>query len=642
MAGRRLRALALGLLLVSSLEAPTQDKERDEAKAKAKEAAENPLDFDRSIRGHLQNFCYRCHSEEKKKGGIVLTRDENPRLIAQNRKVWQAALEKVEAGEMPPEGERKPTDLQRKHLVEFIRKTLGSLDCDRPRDPGKPSLRRLNRAEYDNSIRELTGLDLRLAEGFSPDPTGYGFDTIGEALALSPVLVEQYHDAARKLLAELVGRKEAHPEAYRKVFFARPGGGLGERQAARQVVERFALKAFRRPADPALVDRMLALYDRARARGEDHETGVRPMLAAVLLSPRFLVRIESSRPGVEGAYPVDDYDLASRLSFFLWSGPPDDELLALAARGALGAPEVLEAQARRMLGDPRSRALAENFIAQWLGLRGLASHRPDPKKFPGFGESLRAAMQRELELFLGEIVREDRPLTDLVDADYTYVNEELARHYGLEGVRGPGMRRVALPDRRRGGVLTSAAVLMIQSDAERTNVPRRGNYIAGAILGAPPPPPPPDVPALEDSRVEGKPQTLRQVLEAHRKNPDCRGCHSKIDPLGFGLENFDAIGRWREREEGGPIDASGELPNGKRFDGPVELKRHLVERRDEFVRTLAENMIIYALGRGLALEDECVVRDARKAAASGGYRFSSVVLTLVRSFPFRHRRNPDF
>jgi mono/diheme cytochrome c family protein len=632
--------VAAALLLVPPLALRAQE-DKDKAKALAEEAAKNPLDFDRSIGGLFRTHCYRCHNDEKRKGDVNLARDENPRMIARNRKLWLTVQEVLEQEQMPPKKEKQPTPEQRKNLIEFLKKTL-TLDCDRVRDPGKPSTRRLNRTEYNNSILELTGLALHLADDFSPDATGYGFDNIGEVLAVSPVLIEQYHQAAQRLLSELIDQKGAHPEAHRRVFFVQPSKELAEREAARRIVERFALKAFRRPADPALIDKLLGLYDRARTAGGGHEASVRPMLTAILISPRFFMRIESARPAVEGPYPVDDYDLAARLSYFLWSGPPDDELLGLAGRGALGSAEALEAQARRLLADPRSQALVENFFGQWLQLRGLATHKPDAKRFPGFTESLRAAMQQELSLFLGEVIRRDRPLTELVDADYTYVNEELARHYGMEGVRGGEMRRVALKDRRRGGLLTSAAVLMIQSDPERTNVPRRGNYIAGSILGSPPPPPPPDVPSLDASRAEGKVQTLREVLEAHRSRPECAGCHSKIDPLGFGLENFDAIGRWRDLEAGAPVDASGVLPGGRSFRGPLELKAILVERRDEFVRTMAANLLIFALGRGLQLEDECVLRDVQKAAAADEYRFSSVVLAITRSFPFRNRRNPDF
>lgn len=621
-----------------------KEKEKADAKAKADAAAKDPLSFDRSIRGLMEKSCWGCHNDEKQKGDVNLTRDQNPRMIAQNRKLWQTVLEVVESRQMPPKKSDRPlADADRKKIVEFVSKTLGTLDCGDSRDPGKPVIRRLNRTEYDNSVLELTGLNLKIAEDFSPDATGYGFDNIAEALALSPVLVEQYHQAALKLLAEVVDKKSVHADAYRKVFVAQPSKDLPEREAARRVVERFAFKAFRRPADPAFVDKLLGIYDKARSKGEAHEAAVRPMLQAVLISPRFLVRIESARPDVKGPYPVDDYDLAARLSFFLWSAPPDDELLALASKKALSSPGALEAQTKRLLADPRSRALADNFIGQWLQLRGLAAHKPDAKVFPQFTDTLREAMHEELSLFLGEVVRQDRAVTELIDADHTYVNEELARHYGIPNVRGKEMRRVALTDQRRGGVLTSAAVLMIQSDPDRNNVPRRGNYIAGAILGSPPPPPPPNVPSLDESKAAGdKPQTLRQRLEVHRSKPECQGCHSKIDPLGFSLENFDAIGRWRDEETGAPVDASGVLPSGQTFKGPVELKKILLGRKDDFVRTMAENMLIYALGRGLQLEDECVIRDVQKAAAAGEYRFSTMVLTIVTSHPFRHRKNPDF
>jgi hypothetical protein len=565
------------------------------------EKKEPPLSWDRSIQPLFRKHCWSCHDADKRKGEIDLTRDQNPRLIAQNRKTWQIALQVLESGEMPPKKAGQPKDEERGRMVEFLKKTLGNVECKDDRDPGKPVVRRLNRVEYDNAVLALTGLDLRLADDFSPDASSYGFDTIAEALAMSPVLVEQYHAAANKLLDRL-----------------RP---LPE-------VEAFATKAFRRPVDPDFLSKLKEL---------EKKGGRRPALLAVLISPRFLMRIEKTKD-VAGPYLVDDYDLASRLSFFLWSGPPDDVLLELASKGGLRTPEAVEAQARRMLADPRSRALAENFIGQWLQLRGLAAHKPDSKVFPGFTESLRTSMKRELDLFLGEVIQKDRPLTELIDADFTYLNEELGAHYGIP-VKGAEMRRVSLPDRRRGGLLTSAALLMLQSDPDRNNVPRRGNFVAGAVLGAPPPPPPPDVPPLED--VKGEAATLRERLELHRKNPECASCHAKIDPLGFGLENFDAIGRWREVEAGKPVDASGTLPNGRSFKGPVELKKIILERRDDFTRTLTENMLIYALGRGLQLEDECVTRDALKAAAAGEYRFSTVVLTIVKSHPFRHRRNPD-
>ncbi len=292
-----------------------KDKEKDEAQARAKLAAESPFDFDRSIRTLLNKYCYRCHNEEKKKGNINLARDENPRLIFENPKVWTTAVEALEGKAMPPKKELQPSDADRKLLVEFLNKTLNSLDCEHPRDPGKPSVRRLNRTEYDNSVRDLTGLDLHLAEDFSPDASSYGFDNIGEALALSPVLVEQYHDAARKVLVELIDHKDRHPELYNRAFFAT---GADEKAAAKQIAERFATRAFHRPADSAFVERLVGVYEKARAKGQGFEAAVRPMLTAVLISPRFLLRIETARPDVKGPYPIDDYDLASRLSYFLW------------------------------------------------------------------------------------------------------------------------------------------------------------------------------------------------------------------------------------------------------------------------------------------------------------------------------------
>ena len=594
---------------------------------------EDPMSMDRSVRPVLQRLCYRCHNAEKQKGGVNLAKDENPRLIAENRKTWLVALEMIETRQMPPEDATQPNDEQRKQLIDFVKKTLNNLDCAKIAEPGRPTVRRLNRVEYDQAVIDLTGVDLDLAADFSPDANAHGFDNNAEALALSPVLVEQYHAAARKLLDAV----EKNPAAKERVY----GKEAADRDGARRALDRFATRAFRRPADPAFVDKVLALYDKARGKGEPHAAALRPMFLAVLISPRFLMRIEADRPDAKGAYPLDPYDQASRLSFFLWSGPPDDVLLAAAAKNELATPAQLEAQARRMLADPRGRALAENFVGQWLQLRALATHKPDPKVFPEFTESLRAAMKRELELFLDEVVRRDRPLTELLDADYAYLNEELAKHYGIEGVKGPEHRRVALTDRRRGGLLTTGAVLMLQSDPDRSNIPRRGNYIAGSILGVPPPPPPPDVPPLEETKATATAVTLRQRFELHRSKPDCANCHSKIDPLGFGFENYDAIGRWREKDAGAAIDASGTMPSGKKFSGPAELKAILTGRREEFARTLSENLLIYALGRSLQLEDECVVRDGLESARADGWRFSAAVYAVVRSHPFRHRRNPE-
>ena len=602
----------------------------------------DPLSFDRSIRGLLQRYCYRCHNADEASGDINLAADENPALIVRNRSTWLTAAEMIQSGQMPPDDARQPDDDERELILQFLEQTVSDVDCQQLREPGRPTIRRLNRTEYDNAIRYLTALDLRLAEDFAPDATSYGFDNIGDALSLSPVQVQQYHSAAQRVVTALTDGAAEHAAARRRVYFISPGDGVSDREAARRIIERFARRAFRRDVDSALIQSLLALYDAARSEDESHEAAVGHLLTAVLISPRFLMRIEQARPDADAAYPVDAYDLASRLSFFLWSAPPDDALLELAERGELSNLDALESQTLKMLGDQRSDALIDNFFGQWLRLRELDAHQPDPQQFPEFDEALRQSMRQEVRALLSEVVRGDRPLTDLIDADYTYVDQRLAKHYGLADVQGESLRRVPLTDRRRGGLLTTAAVLMLQSDPTRVNVPRRGNYVAATILGTAPPPPPPDVPPLEQAAAADQQLTLREIFEKHRENRECASCHEKIDPLGFGLHNYDAIGRWRDEEGGKPVDASGVLPDGRAFDGPIELKQILLERRDELVRTMSEQLLVYALGRGLEYYDECVVQDAVKAAQENDYRFSALVLEIVSSYPFRHRKNPEF
>lgn len=606
--------------------------------------AEELPSWDRMIRPMFRSYCYRCHNDEKQKGNINLEEVENPRLIMEGRKTWLTVVNVLREKKMPPEDSSKPKDDERAKMLEFVTKTLDSLDCSKLNDPGKPIARRLNRNEYNNCVSDLFGLDLRPADDFPPDKTGYGFDNIGDVLTMSPVLVEQYYTAANGVLDEIVpekGKRDASRDAaYERVYVAHPEPGMSWGKAARQIVERFATRAFRRPVEPQRVDRLMTLFDKAREKGLDFDHAVRPMLAAVLISPHFLFRIEQQQEGGE-PYLVDDYDVAARLSFFLWSGPPDQTLYDLAAAGKLSKPDAVREQAKRMLADPRSVALAENFIGQMLQLRTLDDHQPNARSFPQFTEALRDAMTREVTMLAAEVIRNDRPITELLDADYTFLNQTLAEHYGIDGVTGSEMRRVRLKDRRRGGVLTSAAILTLTSDPQRTNIPRRGNYVAGVILGDPPPPPPPDVPPLEDSRLPGKTLTLRQMLEEHRRDPECASCHARIDPLGFSLQNFDAVGRWQDEREGHKIDASGELPGGRKFVGPVELKAILLERKDGIARTLAERMLIYAMGRGITWSDECAIRNAVLMLQHNEYRFSAMVEAIVISTPFRYRRNPD-
>lgn len=608
----------------------------------------DPLSFDRNIGGLLNRYCYRCHNEDDANGEVDLAKDKNPRLIFDNAVVWRRALQQIESEQMPPEDAKQPTKDERELIVRFLRETLDRLDCDGEIDPGHPMVRRLNRVEYDRSIRFLTGLDLDIAKSFPPDATSYGFENIAASLTLTPRQVEQYYDAAQKVVTSLLQSKDLssddadEPKGYARVFFANASDVGSQRAAAEKIMERFATRAFRRPVETDWLAKLLKIYDRAREQGKEHDLAIGDMITAVLISPRFLMRYENNQPDNDGVYRVDDFELASRLSFFLWSAPPDDRLLELASQGGLHEPARLNEQIDRMLDDPRSVALVEQFFAPWLQFNAVREHKPDQKAFPGFGDELHVAIAEEPAMMIAEMIREDRRITDLIDSNYTYLNRSLAEHYGIEGVSGEAMQRVELVDRRRGGVLTTAALLMAQADPARTNVPRRGNFIAAAILGTPAPPPPPDVPELTEPEGSDRPLTLRERLEQHRSDAQCASCHAKIDPLGFGFENFDAIGRWRDEEVGKPIDASGEFPTGESFKDVIELKDILVERKDEFAKTLTTQLMIYALGRGPIAKDACVVEEVLEAARQNDYRFRTFVKAIVQSGPFQYRRNPEY
>jgi len=466
-------------------------------------------------------------------GDVDLAKDSDIGLMRQNTLTWQTALNLIRDEEMPPADAEQPSKGDRELIAKFLDQTLNSLDCETDKDPGPSVIRRLNRPQYDNSILSLTTLDLRLAESFPADASSYGFDNISASLTLSPLQVEQYYAAAKTVVSEILKSKDSpSPQAYQLVL----AGAKPDRDSAREIMSRFAYRAFRRPVKDAWIDRLMQIYDRSLDQKVSHDDAVGNMLSAVLISPRFLMRAEATKPDQDDAFAIDNFDLASRLSFFLWSGPPDDELLQLAISNRLSGKKVLSEQVHRMLIDPRSDALIDQFFASWLQITGLPSRRPDAESFPAYSDELHQAIVEEPKRLLAEIVRKNRSITELIDARYTYVNEDLAKHYQLDGITGETMQRVSLKDRRRGGLLTSAALLMAQADPGRTNVPRRGNFVATTFLGTPSPPPPPDVPELEDAANADKPMTLRQRLEQHRSNAQCATCHSKIDPLGFGLK----------------------------------------------------------------------------------------------------------
>ncbi|HXI26946.1 MAG TPA: DUF1592 domain-containing protein, partial [Vicinamibacterales bacterium] len=423
------------------------------------------------------------------------------------------------------------------------------------------------------------------------------------------------------------------------IFTCHPDHAAQEPACARTILAALAQRAFRRPVTKDDVDPLYAFYDRARRGGSDFETGVQAALEAMLVSPEFLFRIERDPAPAQNAaaHRISDLELASRLSFFLWSTLPDQPLLDLAERGALQDPQVLERQVRRMLDDPRADALVSNFVGQWLQLRNVDTVRPDPVIFP-FDEALRRSFLTETTLFVSSIFHEDRSLLDLLSADYTFVNQRLAEHYGIPRVYGSQFRRVTVADVNRRGLLGQGSMLLVTSYPNRTSVVQRGKWVLETLLGNPPPPPPPDIPELK-AAPHGTLLSAREQMQAHRTNAVCAACHARMDPIGFALENYDGVGRWRGEDAGAPIDASGTLPDGTTFDGPAGLSRLLQTRyRDDFVRTATEKLLTYALGRGVDYYDYPAVRAIARDAARDNYRISSWVLAVVKSVPFQMRR----
>jgi hypothetical protein len=426
----------------------------------------------------------------------------------------------------------------------------------------------------------------------------------------------------------------------RRIFVCEPGKSGDEEGCAKRILSTVMRRAYRRPVTESDLRVPLKFYKDARAGG-GFEAGIELALCSVLVSPEFLFRVEQDPAGVapNTAYRISDLELASRLSFFLWSSIPDDELLDAAIRGKLKTPAVLEQQVRRMLADRRSSVMVTNFAEQWLYLRNLASMTPDMRLFPDFDDNLRQAFRQETELFFDSIMREDRSVLDLLSANYSFVNERLAKHYGIPNIYGSRFRRIEFgPDSVRGGLLRQGSVLMVTSYATRTSPVIRGKWILDNILGVPPPPPPPAVPALKENTGVGKALPMRARLAQHRADPACAGCHKLMDPVGFSLENYDAVGRWRTVEESTPIDASGGLPDGRTFEGVSGLQKALLSRPELFAGTLSEKLLTYALGRGVEPYDAPSVRKIVQEARAKDFRFSSVILGIVNSTPFQMRR----
>jgi len=694
----------------------------------------------------LKAHCFACHGDGKKKAGLSFDKYADDAGVLADRKTWDTVRQMLTAREMPPPDRPKPKPADIDAVANAIQSLFDRHDATAPPNPGRVTIRRLNRTEYNNTIRDLVGVDFKPADDFPADDVGYGFDNIGDVLSVSPLLLEKYLAAAEQILdraiviadpptpakrvydsirtnstttateigktvsfdagtykvrwtlagngikatLRVMGRdiKEvevnglatveasvpvkpgtgrvgvvtsnadgkrtlhlqrldvegpfdappiAYPEAHTRLMAHTPG--LTPREAAREIVGRFATKAFRRPVKPEEVERCLALYDAVEKKGHRFELRVRAALYRVLVSPHFLFRVELDPSGAKprAAYPVSEYELASRLSYFLWNSMPDDELFSLAAKGRLR--ENLPTQVRRMVKDPKSASFLHGFAEQWLTLRKLDLASPDPTLFPEFTPALRQAMVRESLLFFETLVREDRSVSDLLDADFTFVNGPLARHYGIAGVTGDDFVRVKLPP-TRAGLMTQASLLTLTSNATRTSPVKRGKFVLEQLLNTPPPPPPPelDISELEDQKeLKG---TLRQQMEQHRANAVCASCHQRMDPIGFAFEHFGPTGRWRDRDAGAAIDASGVLPDDRTFDGPAGLVKLMKADKDAFVRCVAEKMLTYALGRGLEPYDRRAVNRIVAAMKTENDKFSVLLTEIVLSDPFQSRTTP--
>jgi hypothetical protein len=611
---------------------------------------EAPDPFKDRVRPVLEAVCLSCHTGEDSEGGLDLARFQREAGALQAPDVWEKVSQRINLNEMPPEGSPGLPDEQRAALIGWIdANRKADEDCTRLATDGTQSnylghvmSRRLSRAEYNNTIRDLIGLDLRPADVFPSDGSGgEGFDNVGDTLFVSSVQLENYLTAATEVLDAALaagmsnGETDASPRE--RILVAAPSDHLSPREAAAQIVREFAERAFRRPVQHGEVERLLTMFDRGANRGDGFEASVKLALTAVLISPNFLFLVEQE-PEAEGVYRLGHYELASRLSYFLWASMPDEELLALAAEERLYDKDVMRSQVLRMLADPKARGFADSFATQWLGIGSLGQTvKPDPERFPQFDAELAVDMRAEAVGLVETILREDRSVLELLDCDYSLLNDRLAAHYGLPPVEGGELRRVPLEDRRRGGVVGLGAVLTNTSFPLRTSPVLRGKWVLEQLLGAHIPPPPPDAGVLpEDDRTHAG-LTLREQLEAHRTKPECAACHQRMDPLGFGLESFDAIGRWRHHSNGAKIDASGELPSGEAFTGPAELKEVLLSRKQEFLSNLSRKIFGYAMGRGLSRFDECVIKDCVTALEANDYRSSVLVEEIVLSYAFQHR-----
>jgi len=622
-----------GLLWSQPITAVAQPADDRELAAKRADAQQH---FKDHVAPFIKTYCLSCHSDRRPTEGGV---NFSPALKSPGHwaftSQWGQSAARVKAHDMPPDyADKQPTDSERQMFVDWLAK----LKYLSRKDPGPFVIRRLTKTEYGNTLHDLFGVGSEIASDLPDEVAGEGYLN-----SLSPLQMEQYLAIADKVLDQILSPEgEAPTDTQRRLFGETPQQETEYQAAARDVARSLARKVYRRPPTEAEIDCLVDVFDLGRQNNLSYTASLRFMLKAMLVSPQFLfiTPVPEPRPEVE-IVPLDDHQLASRLSYFLWATMPDEELMKLADSGKLHETPTLKSQVKRMLEDPRSRALFDGFGAQWLSVDKLATKTFDQEKFPQMTTELRSAMYDEARLFFESIVRENQSVLRFLDSDYTFLNEPLAAVYGMEGAAaGAEMRKVQLTDKNRGGILGMPGVLAATSFPNRTSAVNRGVWVLERVLGENVPAAPPDVPALEKQDEQTVTSlTLRERTELHRSNAVCANCHKLLDPIGFGLENFDAIGRWRDKDENGAaIDASGELPSGEQFSSPQELKAIIASRLDPFARNLVERMLAYALCRRLAGYDETVVDGLMQEIAADDYRMQTVITAIVTSYPFTHRR----
>ena len=582
----------------------------------------------------VKKYCVKCHGSRAKAGLNLQSALSNPNGESSTLHLQKAAAN-VKVHDMPPEdSSKKPSNQERLQFIEWI----GKIKYLAPRDPGPFVLRRLSKTEYANTLADLFGVDPTIADGLPDEVIGEGFLN-----SISPLQSELFLDVANQVIEEIIAPEGHAPTVVQKrLFGSLPPKGADLRKEARKVARSLTRDAYRRPPSESELSVLIDVYDLGRKNDLDHTGSLSLMLKAVLVSPQFLFITPSdeAKPK-EKIVLLDNHQLAARLSYLLWSAPPDSELSALADKGELHKKAVLKAQAERLLKDERSRALFDGFGAQWLRVNELEGQVFDPKTFPQMTAVLRTAMTEEARLFFESIVRENQSVARFVDSDYTFVNEPLAKIYGItQAVSGLKMRKIKLVNPNRGGILGMPATLAATSFPNRTSPVRRGVWVMEQVLGERVPAPPPDIPELEEQEhkeVEGL--TLRQRTELHQSESTCRNCHKVLDPIGFGLENFDAIGRWREKnEEGLAIDSAGKLPNGRNFTSPAQLKKLLAQKERDLARNLTERLMAFALGRPLGGYDGIVIDRILANVAKEGYRTRSIISEVITSYLFTYRR----